>query len=440
LRGGLTAVARRPAMIHRLAAHAGKHMRIAVIGAGVSGLVAAHLLAREHEITVFEANGYAGGHTNTVRVDTADHTYHVDTGFIVMNDRNYPNFSRLLDQLGVRRQPTQMSFSVKGEDEDFEYAGTPRGLFSQRANLLSPRFWRMIADLRRFNRELRALLAREETGQSLQQFLAEHQFSEPFIRRLIVPQVSSVWSADPRQADSFPVRFLAEFFANHGMLGFRDRPRWSTISGGSARYVQALTAPFADRIRLNSPVMSVTRAAGHVELRTAAGGDAERYDHVMIATHSDQALELLSDPSEREARVLGAIPYQRNEAVLHTDSTLLPRRRAARAAWNFHLLAEPKPLSTVTYYMNHLQSLRADRDFCVTLNRGEAIDPSRVIRKISYAHPVFTPRGVAAQSQHAAISGLANRTHYCGAYWGWGFHEDGVRSALDACAPFGVKL
>jgi len=436
-------------------------MKIAIVGAGVSGLVAAHLLHREHEVVVYEAGSYAGGHTNTIRVDTAHHTHHVDTGFIVMNDRNYPNFTRLLRELGVETQATNMSFSVKGEDEDFEYAGTPRGLFCQPGNLLSPRFQRMIADLLRFNRELRGLLARDEgdeaaqggsgasernfspQGESLQDFLVRRRFSDVFIRRLIVPQVSAVWSADPRQVASFPVRFLAEFFSNHGMLGFRDRPRWATVAGGSTRYVEALTRPLHGRIRLDSPVQSITRAQDYVEITAAgrgSGSDTQSFDQVVIAAHSDQALALLSDASEREREVLGAIPYQRNEAVLHTDSTLLPRRRAARAAWNFHLLREPKPLSTVTYYMNHLQRLQADRDFCVTLNRSEAIDPAKIIRTIDYSHPVFTPAGVAAQAQHGAIGGFETRTHFCGAYWGWGFHEDGVVSALRACEPFGVTL
>ena len=414
-------------------------MKVAIIGAGVSGLVAAHLLHREHEIVVYEANDYAGGHTNTIRVDTAHETHHLDTGFIVMNDRNYPNFSGLLDRLGVARQPTHMSFSVKGEQPEFEFSGTPRGLFCQPANLHSPRFHRMILDLLRFNRALRGLLDGEESGESMQDFLARHRFSRAFIERLIVPQMSAVWSADPAQAGSFPARFIAEFFANHGMLGFRDRPRWQTISGGSARYVEALTAPFSERIRLKAPVESITRSANSVEVSTAAGG-AESYDQVVIATHSDQALRMLADPSQREHELLGSIAYQPNEAVLHTDSRLLPRRRAARSAWNFHLLREPKPLSTVTYYMNHLQRLQADREFCVTLNHSEAIDPAKVIRRIPYEHPMYTPLGVAAQSRHASISGLAGRTHFCGAYWGWGFHEDGVLSALRACAPFGVGL
>jgi predicted NAD/FAD-binding protein len=418
-------------------------VRIAIVGAGVSGLVAAHLLHREHEIVLYEAGGYAGGHTNTIRVDTEHETHHVDTGFIVMNDRNYPNFTRLLDRLGVARQPTHMSFSVKGEEQDFEYSGTPRGLLCQPANLLSVPFQRMIFDLLRFNRALRALLDGGVEGrhseESMEDFLSRHRFSRAFVERLIVPQMSAVWSADPRTATSFPARFIAEFFANHGMLGFRDRPRWATVTGGSARYVEALTAPFRDRIRLNAPVDSITRRDGEVEI-LAAGSGAESFDHVIVATHSDQALRMLRDPSPREHELLGAIAYQPNEAVLHTDSTLLPRRRAARSAWNFHLLREPKPLSTVTYYMNHLQRLRADRDFCVTLNRTEAIDPAKIIRTIPYSHPMYTPRGVAAQREHASISNLSSRTHYCGAYWGWGFHEDGVVSALRACEPFGVKL
>jgi uncharacterized protein len=414
-------------------------VRIAIVGAGVSGLVAAHLLHREHEIVVYEANGYAGGHTNTIRVDTAHQTHHVDTGFIVMNDRNYPNFTRLLDRLGVACQPTHMSFSVKGEERDFEFSGTPRGLFCQPGNLASPRFARMIVDLLRFNRALRALLEGEESGESMHDFLSRHRFSRAFVERLIVPQMSAVWSADPRKAGSFPARFIAEFFANHGMLGFRDRPHWSTVVGGSARYVEALTEPFGERIRLRTPVSSITRNDGHVEI-VAGGLGAETYDQVIIATHCDQALRMLGDASERERALLGSIAYQPNEAVLHTDSTLLPRRRAARSAWNFHLLREPKPLSTVTYYMNHLQRLAAEEDFCVTLNHTEAIDPAKIIRTIRYAHPMYTPSGVAAQSEHATISGLAGRTHYCGAYWGWGFHEDGVVSALRACKPFGVSL
>lgn len=418
-------------------------MRIAIVGAGVSGLTAAHLLHARHEVVLYEADRRPGGHTNTVRVSGADGEHEVDTGFIVMNDRNYPCFTRLLDRLGIARQPTRMSFSVRSQEEDFEYSGTPLGILAQPRNLLSPAFRRMILDLLRFNRELRLVLEgrspASREGESLADFLERHRFSAAFVERLIVPQAAAVWSADPRQMRSFPVGFLAEFFHNHGMLGFRDRPRWSTVVGGSARYVEALVAPFRDRLRLSTPVLGIQRHAEHVDIHTA-GRPAERYDQVVIATHSDQALAMLRDPSGRERQLLSAIPYQPNEAVLHTDRRLLPRRRAVRAAWNYHLLPRPKPLPTVTYWMNHLQRLRASADYCVTLNRSEAIDPAQIIARISYSHPVFTHAGVAAQARHAEISGLASRTHYCGAYWGWGFHEDGVRSALAACRPFGASL
>jgi predicted NAD/FAD-binding protein len=247
-----------------------------------------------------------------------------------------------------------------------------------------------------------------------------------------------VWSADPRSLWSFPARFLAEFFANHGMLGFGDRPSWRTISGGSARYVEALTAPFAHRIRLRAPVSTIERDEDHV-LVTVKGAAAMRFDHVVVATHSDQALALLRDPSPREYEILKSIPYQANEAILHTDARLLPRRRRAWASWNYHLLDEPPGRATVTYYMNRLQSLAAEREFCVTLNHSARIDPDRVIKRIQYAHPVYTPRGVRAQSRVAEISG-SRRTHFCGAYWGWGFHEDGVNSAMRVAAAFGAEL
>jgi predicted NAD/FAD-binding protein len=403
-------------------------MRVAVIGAGVSGLVVAHELHGRHEVTVFEAGAYAGGHTNTVRVDTADESLDVDTGFIVFNDRNYPNFERLLDGLGVATQASTMSFSVSAVEEDFEYAGTPRGLLAQPGNLTKPAFLRMIGEYRRFNAEARLLLRDGDDRTSLRDWLGERRFSDAFVRRLIVPQASAVWSADPDQMWSFPARFLVRFFEQHGMLGLTGRPRWRTVTGGSARYVEALTRPYADRIRLETPVETIVRGDDGV-LVTPRGGDAERFDEVVIATHSDQALALLGDPTDAEHEILGAIPYQRNEAILHTDRALLPRRRAAWSSWNYHLLAEPTGRTTVTYHMNTLQRLRSREEVCVTLNRTEAIAPERIIAAIDYAHPVFTPEGWAAQARHHEISGV-DRTHYCGAYWRWGFHEDGVVSGL----------
>ncbi len=414
-------------------------MKLAIVGAGISGLVAAHVLAPEHDITVFEANDYAGGHTNTVAVTTETATHHVDTGFIVFNDRNYPNFERLLSGLNVASQPSTMSFSVSDQTGDFEYSGSSlNGLFAKRGHLATPSFLRMIGDLVRFNRQARSLLERDEEGPSLGTWLEQQRFSEWFVQRLIVPQASAVWSADPRQMWTFPARFLVSFFDNHGMLGFRGRPQWRTVTGGSARYVSALTASLGERVRLSEPVTGVCRHPDHVGVSTRSG-DTQTFDEVVLATHSDQALALLEDPSERERELLGAIPYQRNEAVLHTDVGMLPRRRRAWASWNYHLLDDPTPTSTVTYHMNRLQAIDADREFCVTLNRGDAIDPAKVIRTISYAHPVFTAAGAAAHARHGEISGV-NRTSYCGAYWGWGFHEDGVVSALRACERFGAGL
>lgn len=410
--------------------------RIAIIGSGVAGLTAAHRLQHDHEITLYEAAARVGGHVHTVRVDLADETHRIDTGFIVHNDRNYPRFQALMAELGVATQPSHMGFSVSDDAGSFEYSGTPRGVFAQRSHLVDRRFLRMIRDLLRFNREAAALAAvQPSSGPSLRELLDAGGYSDWFVERLIVPQASAVWSADPDQLWSFPAGFLASFFDRHGMLGFRDRPRWRTVSGGSERYVEALTRPFANRVRRATPVRAIARHPDRVDI-TADGCGTERYDEVVIATHSDQALRLLADPSPREREILGAIPYQRNEAVLHTDASLLPRRQAARASWNYHLDGDPGR-ARLTYWMNNLQSLRSDTDFCVTLNRTDRIDPDKVIEVVDYSHPVFTPEGVAAQARHAEISGVA-RTHYCGAYWGWGFHEDGVVSAERAIERIGT--
>jgi uncharacterized protein len=408
-------------------------VRVAIIGSGIAGLTAAHLLHREHEIVVYEAGDHVGGHTNTIRVDTEDATWDVDTGFIVLNDRNYPRFQALLDELAVQRRPTDMSFSVSAEAEDFEYSsGGIGGLLAQRSNLGRPRFLRMVADYVRFNRAAHRLLLDCDDDRSLRAFLDDEGFSDWFVERLLVPQAAAVWSADPDQMWSFPARFLVRFFAHHGMLSLTRRPQWSTIAGGSARYVDALTVSFADRIRLRTPVVAVARHPSHVDV-VPDGAAAEEFDEVVIAAHADQALALLTDPSTAEAEVLGAFAYQPNEAVLHTDRALLPRRRAAWAAWNYHLPPEPRGRCAVTYYLNHLQALAADRPFCVTLNRTAAIAPEHVIRVIPYTHPVFTREAMAAQRRHEEISGV-QRTHYCGAYWRWGFHEDGVASAHRALA------
>ncbi len=416
-------------------------MRIAIVGTGISGLVAAHRLHGEHEITVYEAAARLGGHTNTVRVEGEDRAdLWIDTGFIVFNDRNYPNFEALLDELGVAAQPSHMGFSVSDGRGRFEYSGTPWGLFARPAHLVSPSFLGMLRDWRRFNREARELIGMNGTAPSLGAWLEQKGFSRHFVERLIVPQAAAVWSADPEQMWSFPASFMAEFFENHGMYSLRDRPRWRTVAGGSRSYVEAIAAPWRDRARLGAAVRRFERLPDGVRIE-AEGCESERFDQVVIATHSDQALALLADPSAAERELLGAIPYQRNEAVLHTDASLMPRRRAAWSSWNFHLAAEGSARgSTVTYWMNNLQKLRAERDYFVTLNRGGEIDPAAVLQRFEYDHPMYTREGVAAQARHAEISGV-RRTHYCGAYWGWGFHEDGVVSGLrvsDAIAGGGA--
>ena len=414
-------------------------MRVAIVGAGVSGLVTAWLLHRHHEVTVFEAADYAGGHTNTIDVDVGGRTLPVDTGFIVYNDRNYPNFERLLQTLGVPSQPSSMGFSVADATGSFEYSSTSAaGLFATRRHLVDPSFHRMLLDVRRFQLAARKLLEADGGDASLGEWLERQRFSRQFVERLIVPQVSAVWSAPPAQRWSFPARFLAEFFDNHGMLSLRGRPQWRVVSGGSRRYVEALTSSLEHRVRLGTPATSVGRHDDHVTIATP-GRDPERFDEVVFATHADQALALLADASAAERQILSAIPYQRNDAVLHTDRRLLPRRSSAWASWNYHLREELDGPPAVTYHMNTLQSLTADVEVCVTLNCTERIDPGKVIRKISYAHPIFTHAGLAAQRRVSQISGR-NRTSYCGAYWGWGFHEDGVVSALRVAERFGARL
>ena len=413
-------------------------MKVAVVGAGVSGLVVAHLLAREHDVTIFEANAYAGGHANTVRVDTQYETHWIDTGFIVFNDRNYPKFDLLLKRLGVGWQSSDMSFSVTDPSSDFEYSSASvNGLFAKRGHLVTPTFLRMLADLLRFQRDARDLLREGGAGPSVSDWLAQKRYAPIFIDRLIVPQIAAVWSADPRQMRTFPARFMAEFFHNHGMLSFRDRPRWNTIIGGSCRYVEALAGPLGNRLCLSTPIQTIRRHDDGVSLTPHGTCDPAYFDEVVIATHSDDALALLIDADATEREVLGAIPYQRNVAVLHTDVGMLPRRRRAWASWNYRLVSVPPGRAVITYHMNRLQRFRADREFCVTLNHSAAIDETKVIRTFEYTHPVYTAEGRLAQARHGDISGR-NRTHFCGAYWGWGFHEDGVASAVRVAERMGV--
>jgi predicted NAD/FAD-binding protein len=405
-------------------------MKIAVIGAGIAGNVAAwHLHRWGHEITVFEAAGHVGGHTHTHAVDG----HAIDTGFIVFNERTYPHFVALLERLGVGSQPSSMSFSVRNEASGLEYNGsTLNTLFAQRRNLVRPSFYRMLADILRFNRQAPQLL---ETGEeiSLAVYLRNQEYSSQFIDEYLIPMGAAIWSTDPQRMLEFPARFFVRFFHNHGMLSVNDRPQWRVVRGGSARYVEELTAPFRDRIRLRTPVETVRRLAGAVLVRPR-GGAAERFERVFIACHADQALGMLADPTPLEREVLGAIRYQENEAVLHTDTALLPRARRAWAAWNYHV-APGSSRVALTYNMNILQGLDARATYCVTLNRTRDIRPERIVKRLVYHHPLFSPEAVAAQQRQHELNGALG-TYYCGAYWRFGFHEDGVVSALNALQHF----
>ncbi len=404
-------------------------MRIAVIGSGISGLTAAHYARRRHDITVFEAGSYAGGHTNTIDVEMDGERHAVDTGFIVFNERNYPHFTALLRELEVSWRPTSMSFSVRCDHSGVEYNGTSLNtLFAQRSNLLRPSFLRMVLDIVRFNREAPALEGVEGDLTSVDQYIERNGYSREFAERYLIPLGASLWSCPAGAFRRFPIRFVVEFLSNHAMLQVDGRPVWQVIQGGSKRYVEKLIAPFADRILLNTPVRSVERRPDHVRLVDGRGQEG-RFDHVVFSCHSDQALRLLRDATPTERELLGAFPYQPNEAVLHTDVGVLPRKKAAWASWNYHIRRDDPDRAAVTYNMNILQGLESKQVFNVTLNDDDGIDPARVIRRIRYEHPTYTAKRRSAQRRHGELIGV-NRTSFCGAYWGYGFHEDGVRSAL----------
>ncbi|MCA4962831.1 NAD(P)/FAD-dependent oxidoreductase [Pseudomonas sp. Y24-6] len=415
-------------------------MKIAIIGSGISGLTSAHLLNRSHEITLFEASDWIGGHTHTVDVTVDGRNYAVDTGFIVFNDWTYPNFIRLLGLLGVRFKPTTMSFSVTDPDTGLEYNGNNfNSLFAQRRNLLSPGFWGMLRDIVRFNKE--ALRDLEEqrisADTTLDQYLKAGKYGERFILHYIVPMGSAIWSMSMADMLAFPLQAFVRFFKNHGLLSVTHRPQWQVIEGGSSAYVAPLIAPMADRIRVNCAVTRVERDADGVVIHSAAG--VERFDKVVFACHSDQALKLLSAPSAAEQSILGAMPYADNEVVLHTDTRLLPECELAQAAWNYRLGGPGHTSAAVTYDMNLLQGIDSPTRFCVSLNQSAGISPFKVLAKYTYAHPQFSLSAVAAQARWEELNG-ANHTWYCGAYWGNGFHEDGVVSALRVAGALGETL
>ena len=415
-------------------------MKVAIIGSGISGLTAAYLLQKEHDITVFEANDYIGGHTHTHEINQNNKTWKVDSGFIVYNEKTYPNFIKLLKMLEVKVQKTTMGFSVKAPLKNLEYSGgSLNTVFAQRRNLFNLSFLIMLKDIFRFNRlAVRELSGIKETT-TISSFLKTHGFSSHFKENYIIPMGAAIWSTTAQKTTEMPAVFYIRFFKNHGLLQIFNRPQWFVIKGGSKSYVQKIIAGFKEKILLSSPIKKVERGPSSVKIYNDADSAPMLFDKVIFATHSDQALKLLNDPSEDEKSILGALPYQKNTAVVHTDASLMPKIKATWSSWNYLLSGDPGRPVTLTYNMNILQSLDAKPDFLVTLNSSGEIDPSKIIKKIEYHHPLFTVDGVNAQKKKNQISGQ-NNTFYCGAYWGNGFHEDGVNSALDVCKSFGVSL
>ena len=417
----------------------GASQRIAIVGSGISGMAAGWYLSAQHDVTLFEAVSRLGGHTATMDVNVAEDSYAIDTGFIVFNDWTYPHFQRLMATLGVASQATEMSFSVHETARDFEYNGHTLGsLFAQRRNLFNPSFYRLLGDILRFNKQATNALESQQLPEhiTLGEYLDRNHYNRDFQQRYLLPMGAAIWSASISDLRAFPLAFFVRFFRNHGLLSVNHRPQWYTLVGGSKSYIPGLTAPYASRIHLNTPVTRITRNSTGVSITTPSG--TQRFDQVVLACHADQALAMLGDASGDEKAILGAMPYQDNEVVLHTDTALLPRRKRAWASWNYRLdQRDSEARVSVTYAMNILQRIESDTTFCVTLNDSASIDPNKVLGRYTYAHPQFTLAGQAAQARHADISSTAHRTHFCGAYWRNGFHEDGVWSALRVAQALG---
>ena len=415
--------------------------RIAIIGSGVSGLTAAYLLSKKHHVTVFEKNDRIGGHTATVDIEKDGEKLAIDTGFIVFNDKTYPNFLALLSEIGISKQATEMSFSVHNCQTGLEYNGhNLNTLFAQRRNIFRPKFWRLVKEILRFNKLCKTIFAQQsyQDGYTLGKFLTENEFSDFFAEHYILPMGAAIWSSSLSQMEDFDLKFFIQFFHHHGLLNVADRPQWYIIPKGSRSYLAPLCEPFKDNIKLSANITGITRHNEQVDLHF---GDlpSETFDEVVIACHSDEAMALISDPSENEKSVLSAMPYSENNVVLHTDETLLPHREKAWASWNYQLSADRHKAASVTYNMNILQGLSSDNTFCVTLNQKDDIDPKKILQEFTYHHPIFSAQSIKAQQQRHLICGQRH-THFAGAYWYSGFHEDGVRSAVDVARRFDCHL
>lgn len=414
---------------------------IAIIGSGISGLTAAYLLSKKHNVTVFEKNNRIGGHTATVDIEKAGEKYAIDTGFIVFNDKTYPNFLALLDEIGIGKQATEMSFSVHNCQTGMEYNGHNLDtLFAQRRNLFRPKFWGLVREILRFNKQCKSIFEQQDyqSGYTLGDFLSENNFSNFFAEHYILPMGAAIWSSSLAQMETFEFRFFVQFFHNHGLLNIADRPQWYVIPKGSRSYLQPLCQSFENNITLNADISGINRIDNKVQLHFN-NADSQTFDEVVIACHSDEALALLNDASEDEKVILSAMPYSENSVILHTDKNLLPQREKAWASWNYQLSQDREKAASVTYNMNILQGIQSPHTFCVTLNQKEAIEPSTILREFTYHHPIFSAQSINAQQQRSTICGV-NHTHFAGAYWHNGFHEDGVRSGVEVAKRFDCSL
>lgn len=414
-------------------------MKIAVIGSGISGLSSAYLLSTQHTVTLFEAAPRLGGHTHTHNIERSDGNWSVDTGFIVFNERTYPNFIRLMKLFGIEGRLSNMSFSVRNEVTGFEYkASTLDTIFAQRGNLLNPAMYRLISEIYRFKKESAHFLDKPDGEISLEAYLKENKFSELFITHFILPMGAAIWSSSIKIMMNFPAQFFMRFFQNHGFLEMKSKPNWFTVPGGSSSYIPHLVAPLEDRIHLDTPIRNLMRYDDHVELFTDEH-EPLSFDCAVIATHADQALKIISDLTNRERDVLSAFPYQANKTILHMDTGLMPTKRKAWASWNYHITKYADEPVGVSYNMNILQGLKTRDNFIVSLNRSHGIVKDKILRTMNYHHPIFTEASIPAQQQQDAINGQ-KRTYFCGAYWRYGFHEDGLVSALNVCRRFGIDL
>lgn len=414
-------------------------MKIAIVGAGISGLTCAYYLAQKHQVTVFESEAEIGGHTATKTVEVSGEIHDIDTGFIVYNDWTYPNFIQLMNEVGVEGRASEMSFSVSCETSGLEYAGSNiNTLFADRKNLLRPTYWKMLNDIVRFNKIAIADLESNNIHPdiSLGDYLAQKSFGKMFREKYLVPMGAAIWSSTTDDMEDFPALFFIRFFKNHGLLSVKNRPQWYTIKGGSCNYLPHLTQSFSNTIKTGCVINRITRTENFVDIESTTNSSTatvERFDAIVLATHSDQALTLLKDCTSLEKAILGAIPYRENEVVLHTDVSRLPQREKAWSSWNYRLSEQTtspeSELAKLTYNMNILQGIKSDTVFCVSLNQTNEIDERKVLGVYHYSHPVFTAQGVEAQERWKEINGVRN-TWFCGAYWANGFHEDGVTSAM----------